>query len=509
MDLYGPLSLVPIILTIIIAIRTKNVIIALFIGVFSGVLILNGFHPINSLTTTIQDYFFVQLTDSYNAGVMVLLLFIGGFVILMEKSGGAAAFAAKAANVVNTKCKAQISAWLAGILVFFSDLGTPLIVGPIFEKLFDKKKISREKLAWIVDTTSSPVAVLIPIIGWSVYIMGLIQKEYNALGILETDWNAFLKAIPFQFYPILSLIMVPLVAFTGFEFSQMKKAEKRVQDGKLFWESSKPLRKYEELEVGNSKPILVWLPLLVLLVSLFGILAPYGFPFKKVDGGIFRAGLSSAYLFSALTIIILMVKYKVKSLSECFDIYFAGMNRMMSVAIILVLAWSLGAVGKELGTAEFITQLTGSFVPGWAIPAVVFVIGGIVSFATGSSWGTFAIMIPIVIPMAFTLDASMHVCIGAVISGGLFGDHCSPISDTTILSSTGAGCDLVDHVKTQLPYALLNGGVSVFVYLIAGVTGAVWTLGLAIALMIFTFILISKYYGEKEDLIVIAKSMTN
>ena len=498
MEHRGILSLLPILLTICIAVKTKNVVIALFIGVFSGVMVLVSWNPILSITTMIQDYLFVQLTDSYNAGVLVLLVFIGGFVALMEKSGGAAAFAARTSKIVNNRFKAQVCAWFGGIIVFFSDLGTPLIIGPIFETMFDKRKISREKLAWIIDTTSSPVAVLIPFIGWAVYTMGLIQKEYSALGINESDWTAFIKSIPFQFYPILSVLMVPLVAFTGYEFSQMAKAEERTsKEGKLFWDDSKPMREYVKNEVGNSDPLIVWLPLVVLFITLCGLLIPYGFPFQQVPGNIFRTALSTAYLFSAISIIILIVTYKVKTLKESFEIYFSGMNKMMSVAIILVLAWALGAVGKELGTAKYIILIVDGNVPAWAIAALIFVLGSIVSFSTGSSWGTFAIMMPIVIPMAVALNVPIHVCIGAVMSGGLFGDHCSPISDTTILSSTGAGCDLIDHVKTQLPYASLNGIVSIICYIVAGITGQVWVLFLAIFLMVGSYIFIGKWKGKK------------
>lgn len=498
MEHYGILSILPVALAILIAIKLKNVIPALFAGVLVGVLILVGGNPIAGVTTMIQDYFFVQLTDSYNAGVLVLLVFIGGFVGLMEKSGGAAAFAKSMTRVVDNRFKTQIGAWLGGIVVFFSDLGTPLIVGPIFEPIFDKLRVSREKLAWIIDSTASPVAVLVPFIGWGVYVMGLLQKEFEVLSVAESDWSAFISAIPFQFYPILAVLMVPLIAFTGYEFSAMAKAEKRtLQTGETFWPNATPMRQTAAEEVPGSKAILIWLPLLVLFVTLFGILAPLGFPFKKVAGSAFRTALSTGYLFAALTLIALMCFNKVKTFKESLDIYYGGMSKMMSVAVILVLAWSLGAVGKALGTANFIIDITEGTLPAWAVPCLVFLIGALMSFATGSSWGTFAIMMPLVIPMAISLGAPLHVCIGAVLSGGLFGDHCSPISDTTILSSTGAGCDHIDHVKTQLPYALLNGTVSFLAYVVAGITGSVWALLAAVVAMTCAVVLLSKRFGEK------------
>lgn len=498
MEHMGFLSIIPALLAIVVAIKTKNVIPSLFLGVFVGAIILVGGNPITGITTMIQDYLFVQLTDSYNAGVLVLLVFIGGFVALMEKSGGAGAFASKVSGFINTRFKAQISSWLGGIIIFFSDLGTPLIVGPIFEPLMDKIKVSREKLAWIIDSTASPVAVLIPFIGWGVYSMGLIQKEFEALGIMESDWTAFIRAIPFQIYSILAVLMVPIVALTGYEFGAMARAEKRVQEtGKVYWEGSNPLRKSVGEDIQNSKAILIWLPLIILFVTLFGILLPLGFPIKKVPGSAFRTALSTGYLFAALSIMGLMVYNKVKSLSESFSIYIQGMQKMMTVSIILVLAWALGSVGKALGTGNYIVEISQGNVPAWAVPALAFVIGAIVSFSTGSAWGTFAIMLPLVIPMAHLLGAPMYVSIGAVLSGGLFGDHCSPISDTTILSSTGAGCDHIDHVKTQLPYALLNGGVSLVAYVIGGMTGSIAALFIAIIIQVLSIILFSKFKGTK------------
>ncbi|RDY29671.1 Na+/H+ antiporter NhaC family protein [Romboutsia weinsteinii] len=496
MEHFGILSLLPPLVAIIMAVFTKNVIISLFTGTLVGVTILSGYNPIVSVKSLIGDYFFEQLTDGYNAGVLVLLVFIGGFIALMETSGGAHAFAQKVTKFINTKTKAQISAWFGGIIIFFSDLGTPLIIGPIFEPIFDKLKISREKLAWIIDSTASPVAVLVPFIGWGVYVMGLIQKEFEALSITQSDFTAFIKAIPFQIYPILALVMIPLIAFTKLDFAAMLRAERRVETtGKLHWDTSNPQRKSEKLsdiEVKNAKASLVIVPLIVLFVTLFGMLIPLGFPFKKIDGSEFRIALTTGYLFAAIVLMVLMVYYKTKKFSEIFSIYISGMQKMMYVSITLILAWSLGSVIKNLGTANYIIQVLQGNIPGFLIPAILFILGACVSFSTGSSWGTFAIMMPLAIPMAVSLDASIYVCIGAVLSGGLFGDHCSPISDTTILSSTGAGCDLIDHVKTQLPYAILNGIIAFVTYLIAGFIDSEVSLVVAIIMLVITVLTISK-----------------
>lgn len=502
MEHMGLVSLIPPILAVVLAILTKNVIISLFSGVYIGVLILVGGRPLEATMETIGNYLFPQVADSYNAAVLVLLFFIGGFVALMEKSGGGAALASRATKYINTRAKAQISAWFGGIIIFFSDLGTPLIVGPVFEKIFDKAKISREKLAWIIDSTSSPVAVLVPFIGWGVYIMGLIKQEFDLLNIKTSEFDTLISVIPFQFYAILAVAMVPLVALTKLDFGPMAKAERRVQTtGALYWPDSKPLRRPDENAefTRESRAILIWLPLLVLFVTLFGLLVSFGFPFEPVPGGDFRAALSTAYLFAAVTIIILMLIYKIKKFGEIFDIYTAGMQKMVYVSVTLVLAWALGQVINEMGTANFLVEIMQGNVPAFIIPGILFLVGAGMAIASGTSWGTFAIMLPIAIPMAVALDAHLLVCIGAVLSGGIFGDHCSPISDTTILSSTGAGADHIDHVKTQLSYALLNASIAFIGYVVAGITGSVWTLVLTLILLVGAVLLLSSRQKSKFE----------
>ncbi|WP_221567115.1 Na+/H+ antiporter NhaC family protein [Alkalihalobacillus sp. TS-13] len=501
MDHMGVLSLIPPIIAIVMALSTRNVIISLFLGLFSGILILSHFNPLNSVKTVIGDYFFLQITDSYNAGILVLLVFIGGFVALLEKSGGAAAFASKIADVIKNRVQTQLAAWLGGIAIFFSELGTPLIIGPVFEPIFDKAKVSREKLAWIIDSTASPVSVMIPFIGWGVYIIGLINTEYERLNITESGWDTFIQSIPYYIYPILAVLIVPLIVITKLDFGPMAKAERRVlETGQLFWPESKPMRKPEvfmEIKENSSKPILVWFPILVLLVTIVGLLIPLGFPFKKIDGNEFRIALTTAYLFAALSLIVLMTLYKVKKLAESFDIYFSGMKRMMDILIILVLAWSLGTVLDKMGTAKYIVQLIDGNIPLFLVPAIIFVVGACMSFANGTSWGTFAIMLPLAIPLAFHLDVSMYACIGAVISGGIFGDHCSPISDTTILSSTGAGTDFKDHNKTQVPIALFNAAISVIALVVGGLVGFETTIYIAVTLMVVGVIFLTKFYNRR------------
>lgn len=499
MEHYGFLSILPPLIAVILAVRYKNVLMALFAGTFLGTLALAHWNPINALTMMIKDYVFKQAAGGYNSSLLVMMVFIGGFVGVVTHSGGAAAFAEKASHWINTRAKAQLAVWFGGIAIFFSDSGNPLILGPTLQPVTDKLRVSREKLAWLLDCTASPVCILIPFIGWGIYIMGLIQKEYEVLGIAESEWTAFMKVIPFQFYAVGTLFMIPLIAFLGFEFSAMYKAEKRtLETGQPLWPEAKPARPAVEIkpEVGvKAKASMMVVPLVILFVCIFGLLIPHGFPFKKVPGSVLRTALCSGYFLGAMACIVLMVKNKVKTGAEAFKMYMDGTKEIVFILMILVLAWSLGSVCKALGTANYIVNLTQGTVPGWMIPALLFLTGGAISFATGSSWGTFAILMPLAIPMAQALGAPMYACIGAVLSGGLFGDHCSPISDTTVLSSMGAACDHIDHVKTQLPYAMTVALASVISYIVAGFIGSPMVLLLALGLVFFFVVLFGKLWG--------------
>lgn len=498
------LSIVPILFTLTVAVWSQNVIIGLFTGIFSGVVILNGFDLVKTLSLMVSDYFVPQMVVPGNAGILVLMCFIGGFVALLEKSGGAESFATKMTHIITSKTRAQIATWTTGIGIFFSDLGTPLIVGPIYRPIFDKLKISRAKLAWIVDTTASPVAVLVPFIGWGVYSMALIEKQYHELGITEPAFDAYVSAIPFQFYSIFAIVMVPLIAFSGFEFGPMAKAERRTRLA-----TDRPINNnndddnLESLSFNQSKssaqPIFVWLPLLTMFGVLLFLLIPEGFPLKSVPSLVFRGALSSAYFYSAMVLISLMMVYGVNNFKDSMSIYFSGVRKMTTVLIILVLAWSLSSIGRDLGTSQYIISLADGSFPGYLVPVIAFLFGAIMSFATGSSWGTYAVMMPLIIAVAHAFGAPIHVSIGAVLSGGIFGDHCSPISDTTILSASGAGCDQYEHVRTQLPYALYNGSICILSYIAAGMTGNHWVFipGL-ILLALGIYFFSGKFFSRKN-----------
>lgn len=498
---YGILSLLPIALTIVIAMWLKNISIALFVGAFAGLLLMSGGNPFDAMMSYVIDHLVPNMTDSYCAEVLILLIFIGGFVKLLEVSGGAHAFAASVGRFVNSRAKAQMAGWVAGIMIFFSDIGSPIIAGPIVQPLTDKMKVSREKLAWILDTTASPLSILVPFLGWGAYIMGLMGTEFQATGYDASEWDMLLKAWPFQFYALLSLFMVPLVAFTKKEFGPMYKAEKRALAGQVSpgGHVGEAVKIDTDAKMENSRPMVMIIPLLIMVGTLCFMLCHQGFPFKSVDDDALRGALITGFVFGSVANIILVVILKIKSFKSICQDYVSGLESIASVFIVLLLAWVLSSVTKAMGGPEFVVNLLQDNVPAWILPVIIFAASAVISFSTGSSWGTFAIMMTIAVPAAIALNAPMHVAVASVLSGGLFGDHCSPISDTTILSANGARCDLLAHVKTQLPYALMVGCVTIVTYAIAGLTGSILALPVGIALLIITVLTLSKLYGKKVE----------
>lgn len=473
------LSLIPVFVTLLVALTARNVLVGLFTGVLVGAAMIADTSLLLFVPTLVRNYIVPEVADTYNASVLVLLVFIGGFVKLIEYSGGGTAFARVATRWVTGKARAQLASWVGGIMIFFSDLGTPLIVGPVFQPLVDRLRISRQKLAFILDSTSSPVAILIPFIGWGVFIMSVIADAFSANGVMQSEWDAFVSAIPFQFYAWLAIFMVPALTYLKFDYGPMARAEKAAVEASL------PEGAEESAGESKARPILVWLPLLVLGVTLFATLNHHGFPFEQVAGSDFRAGLSAAYFLAAVTIVLLMVYTGVRTLLETFSHYIEGMTGMMPIAATLVLAWTLGTVSEALGTGPYVAEVAREGLPGGLLPATTFLLAAVISFSTGSSWGTIIIMMPLAVPAAIATGAPMPVVIGAVLSGGLFGDHSSPVSETTILSSTGAGTTPLEHFRTQLPYAMTNGAIAFAGFLAAGYLEFAWIAVVLIAVQAF------------------------
>ncbi len=480
-------SLLPVLVTLIVALTAKNVLVGLFTGVLVGVAMVADTSVLLFVPHLVRNHIVPEVADTYNASVLVLLVFIGGFVKLIEYSGGGTAFARLATHWVSGKARAQVAAWAGGIMIFFSDLGTPLIVGPVFQPLMDRLRVSRQKLAFILDSTSSPVAILIPFIGWGVFIMSVIADAFSSNSVETSEWDAFVAAIPFQLYAWLAISMVPALTLLRIDYGSMAEVEREATNVETAPETS------EVDPHDNARPILVWLPLAVLGITLFATLNHHGFPFEQVAGSDFRAGLSSAYFLAAVVLVLLMVRLGVKTLMDTFSHYIEGMSGMMPIAATLVLAWTLGTVSETLGTGLYVAEVAKEGLPGSLLPAVSFLLAAVISFATGSSWGTIIIMMPLAVPAALATDAAMPVVIGSVLSGGLFGDHSSPVSETTILSSTGAGTTPLEHFRTQLPYAATNGAIALLGFLAAGFLQLAWIAVAAILVQIIVLSQIRRY----------------
>lgn len=498
---YGILSLVPAVTAIVLAFKTKNVILSLLISLFVGTMIIANYNPWIALQNVFGNYLFVDMTGGSNAQTIVMMLIVGGFVALIEKSGGARAFAKAVSNSINSKAKAQISCWAGGLAIFFSDSGNSLMIGPIFRPIMDRLQISRAKLAYILDSTSAPVCILVPVTGWGVYIMSIIATEFEVLGIGESEATVFMKAIPFQFYAILALLLIPLIALGGRDFGFMAAAEKRAKLGL----TPDQMDREEAIIVSDEREVSVWnmvLPLLILFAVILVMFVGWGFPSQNIPGSKIRIALTSGYFLASISLLLMIVKQGLMTFTEAFNVFVSGMQKMTSILVIIVIAWGVGSVCGDLGTSAFVVDSTLGVITPKLVPALLFLIGSVVSFATGTSWGTMAILLPLGIHMAFSFEVSQYITIAAVLSGSLFGDHCSPISDTTVMSSMASGCDLVDHVKTQLPYAGLVAVATFAAYLAVGFIGLGAAVGLvtAVVILLVFYAAACKLWGIKAEM---------
>ena len=473
MDSLGILSLIPPILAIGLAIYTKDVIISLVIAIVVAATMACGGNPYEGGITILRDWVFPNVSDSTNAQSMVMLVVVGGFTELITRSGSGLAFTNVVTKGLNNRSKCETAMWLSGLFIWFTDLGNSLIVGPIFEKVGDKVKVSREKFAYILDCTTSPICALVPIVGFGIYIMGLIDVELEAAGMTgDTSWNLFLSSAPFNFYTVLTLIMCGYMAITQFDFGPMLKAQNRAKyEGKILNDGSVPMRRTQEITLPEGvepKMSTMLAPIAVLLVVIFFELFRHGFPHEPIDGTVTRTAIMWGFLLATVLLVILCIKNKVMNFKECMSTMQKGWEGMMYMLVVLTLAWALGSGCKAVGTAAYMVQITSGFLNPALLPVLLFIIGAVMSLATGTSWGTMAILMPIAFPMAIAMDVSLPVIIGAVVSGGLFGDHISPISDTTIMASMGAACDHIDHFETQAPYGFVCAFVSAIGFLIGG-----------------------------------------
>lgn len=508
---YGVLSLIPPILAIALAIRTKNIIVSLFISVIVSATIVNGWNPVLGFTSMIKDYMFGALGDSINTQALFMMIIIGGFVALLTKSGGAMAFTEMVTKKVNSRAKCESGIWLGGLFVWFTDSGNSLIVGPIFETLAERLRVSREKFAYILDCTTSPICAMIPIIGWGVYTMSLIETELKAAMIANvTSWDVFTQGIPLNFYAILTLLMAGIVSMTQWDYGPMLKAQNRaMKTGETLRAGGTPMRgeiKESELPKGVTPKIYTMLlPLVVLLVTMFTYLTMKGLWYTKVAGSDIRTAIASGFLLATLVLIAICVKEKIFSFKKCLDIIIEGMSNMMFMCVVLVLAWALSGITKNIGTADYMIQISKGLLNPALLPCILFTIGAVMSLATGTSWGTMAILMPIGLPMAISFGISLPLVSSAIISGGLYGDHVSPISDTTILASIGSACDHIDHFETQMPYGTTVAVICAVMFLIAGwnPTPLITLVGVVVlTAVIFVLHKVSvKNYGYEKDIV--------
>ncbi len=503
-DTLGLWTLLPPFVAIVLAFLTKNVVASLFVGALSGTFLISmtssdGSSVIVGTFTNFITRLVESLADPWNAGIILQVLVIGGIVHLIGKMGGAKAIADKMVNHAKTPKSSQFITWVMGILLFFDDYANALIVGPIMRPIFDKMKISRSKLAFIVDATAAPIAGIAMISTWIGLEIGQIKDAYASVGIEVEAYSIFLQTIPFRFYNIFMLGFVVFTAFTLREFGPMLKAEQNARKG-----IHNDLATYDEenelepLEGVKPSVLNALIPIGTLVVTC--ILSFYFSGYRAVMGSddianidlltnapmSFDAILSAfanadasvalleSAIFTTIVTIGLALFKKIFTLSKAIDTWIGGMKNLLITGVILLLAWSLNSTIKELGTAVYLSETLGEWIRPEFLPTIIFILGSLISFSTGTAYGTIGILMPLAIPMAISMTGSADLSLsivsaGAVLTGAIFGDHCSPISDTTILSSMGAGCNHIEHVRTQMWYAIFVAFVAILLgYLPAG-----------------------------------------
>lgn len=464
---YGFWSLIPPVLAIGLAIRTKQVIFSLLIGIFAGYLIINQGNLFAGFLATIEAFTSVFQSKG-NTRTVILTLIIGAMIQLIKYSGGINGFIKWVQDRLHTKNhferKLQATTALTGFLIFVESNISILTVGTIFRPLFDKHRIAREKLAYLADSSSAPSCIIFPLNAWGAYIMGLLMI-YDQLDPFQT----LIFSIPFNFYAILTLAMVFWISLSGKDLGPMKKVVEERKEVKV--------DNTNEDTISGPFNMIIPIAVMVLTMPVFLIYSGWdsqlsGSTMEKIWGSIGNGSGSEAVLnacftgfITAITMYFFQRKLTIKSL---INESFKGMNDMLVMAVLMVFAFAIGALCNELGTGIYVSRVTQSWLMPEVAPALIFIVSAFIAFSTGTSWGTFAIMMSIAIPLNYAIDSNLYLMVAAVLGGGVFGDHCSPISDTTLIASLASGCDHIDHVRTQLPYALITGGLTVLLYLIVG-----------------------------------------
>lgn len=497
-------ALLPPVVAIALALITKEVYSSLFIGIVVGAVLYGGGNVERTILHAFGDDnggFVSVLTDSYNVGILIFLVILGTIVAMMNKAGGSAAFGKWASEHIKTKVGAQLATILLGVLIFIDDYFNCLTVGSVMRPVTDKHNVSRAKLAYLIDATAAPVCIIAPVSSWAAAVSGFVKGEDGL--------TLFVRAIPYNFYAILTIVMMVTMVLLKVEFGPMAKHEKNADNGDLFSMGDRT-QNIQEDEQGSSKGKVIDLviPILCLVVCcVIGMIYTGGFfkgkdfitAFSNSDASV---GLAIGSFFGLVITIVLYVIRRVLPFKNCMDCLVDGFRAMVPAILILTMAWTLKSMTDSLGAKEFVAMsmksVAGDFIS--LLPAVIFLVACFLAFATGTSWGTFGILIPIVVAVFEGSNYElMIISISACMAGAVCGDHCSPISDTTIMASAGAECDHVNHVSTQLPYAIVAAAVSFFSFIIAGFVRNAWiVLPIAILMMIVVIALINIVQEDKE-----------
>ncbi len=486
--MYGTFwALIPPVVAIILALVTKEVYSSLFIGIVIGGLFYANFAPEAAILHIFNDGMVGALSDAWNVGILIFLVILGIMVCLMNKAGGSAAFGRFAGEKIKSKTGAQLATVLLGVLIFVDDYFNCLTVGSVMKPVTDKHKVSREKLAYLIDATAAPVCIIAPISSWAAAVTGFVEGEDGL--------TLFVRAIPYNFYALLTIFFMVMAVILKVEFGPMKVKEDAMLKAAM-------QEKAEQLDKGNEKGKV--LDLIVPIVALItccvvGMIYTGGF----FEGEGFVASFSNSdasqglMLGSFFALIITIAYYLVRralSLTECMECVPEGFKAMVPAILILTFAWTLKSMTDSLGAAVFVESImkdtAGSLMS--FLPAVIFLVACFLAFATGTSWGTFGILIPIVVAVFSNSDYTlMIISISACMAGAVCGDHCSPISDTTIMASAGAECNHVEHVSTQLPYAFVVAAISFVTYILAGFVKSAWiSLPVGMALVVIMLLVI-------------------
>ena len=477
MPSFGALSVLPPVLAIVAAIASRRAIPGLFVGIWTGAIIFTGSHGLGQTF----EWIVVSIATEFHVSILVFIFLLGGGVGLLWVLGGSYALTRWASSRLENRRQAGVATWLLGVLVFFNDYANTAIVGTAMQDVTDSADISREKLSYVVDSTAAPVSTFL-ISDWIAFQLSMIQQGYEAAGIAgsaPSTFVVFLGSIPYNFYCLLAIAMVGIVVLTGRDYGEMLTAERRASStGKVLRDGAQPLQSVEaDLgEPRTDKPMLrVFVVPIVMLVAItllgaywtgraggdiIGILGEANWALSLVWGGAGMVGVAGYF----------GIRHRILTFGETVSTFVDGTKVMMTAATILALAWSLGTVTTELGTGEYVTSIAQGFVSPELLFVIVLIASAFIAFTTGTSWGTMAIVTPIAIPLAVNVagTGALSPVVGAIFSGAIFGDHCSPISDTTVLSATFSGADLIDHVRTQIYYAVTVVVVAIALFLIYG-----------------------------------------